>query len=64
PLVHSDELEKHFRSRVRAVIALPYDPQLATGAVITFRELKPATQRAARELAAAVVEGLRRSDAA
>lgn len=59
PLVRPDELEAHFRSRVRTVVRMPYDPQIGTGSVITFRDLQPATRQAARDLAAAVVEGLR-----
>ncbi|NYF16338.1 MinD-like ATPase involved in chromosome partitioning or flagellar assembly [Microbacterium sp. AK009] len=59
PVVRPDELETHFRSRVRAVIRLPFDPQIAAGSAITFRDLQPATRLAARELAATVVEGLR-----
>ncbi|MDQ1122538.1 nucleotide-binding protein [Microbacterium trichothecenolyticum] len=59
PLVKESELEAHFRSRVRAVIRVPYDARIAAGSAITFRELQPGTRQAARELAAAVVEGLR-----
>ncbi|MDN3311915.1 MinD/ParA family protein [Microbacterium oryzae] len=59
PVVRLDELETHFRSRVRAVVRLPYDPQLATGSAITYAELRPATRDAARVLAARVIEGLR-----
>ncbi|WP_308447292.1 hypothetical protein [Microbacterium sp. BH-3-3-3] len=59
PLVRESELEAHFRSRVRTVIRMPYDARIAAGSAITFRELQPATRQAARELAAAVVEGLR-----
>nr|WP_243847545.1 MinD/ParA family protein [Microbacterium ulmi] len=59
PLVRADELETHFRSRVRAVVRMPYDPLVAAGSAIAFRDLQPATRLAARELAAAVVEGLR-----
>ena len=59
PVVRPDELETHFRSRVRAVIRMPFDPQIAAGSAITFRDLQPATRLAARELAATVVEGLR-----
>lgn len=59
PLVRPEELEAHFRSRVRTVVRMPYDPQIATGSAITFRELQPTTRQAARDLAAAVVEGLR-----
>lgn len=59
PLVRAGELETHFRSRVRAVVRMPYDPHIAAGSAISFRDLQPATRLAARELAASVVEGLR-----
>lgn len=59
PLVRASELEAHFRSRVRAVVRVPYDPHIASGSAVTFRDLQPATRQAARELAATVVEGLR-----
>jgi len=64
PLVRESELEAHFRSRVRTVIRMPYDARIAAGSAITFRELQPSTRQAARELAAAVVEGLRTPAAA
>ncbi len=57
-LVRADEVEEHFRSRVRRVLRLPYDPLIATGGAISFRELQPATREAARQLAATVLEGL------
>ena len=59
PLVQLDEIEAHFRTRVRDVVRVPYDPHIAAGSAITFRDLQPATRLAARELAASVVEGLR-----
>ena len=59
PLVQLDELETHFRTRVRAVVRMPYDPHIAAGSAITFRDLRPETRLAARDLAASVVEGLR-----
>ncbi|KAF2412565.1 hypothetical protein B1729_14420 [Microbacterium sp. B35-04] len=59
PLVQLDELESHFRTRVRTVVRVPYDAHIAAGSAIVFRELQPATRDAARELAATVVEGLR-----
>lgn len=64
PLVRESELEAHFRSRVRSVIRMPYDAHVATGSAIAFRDLQPATRQSARELAAAVVEGLRTPAAA
>ncbi|WP_246159796.1 MinD/ParA family ATP-binding protein [Microbacterium rhizomatis] len=59
PLVRQEELESHFATRVRAVVRMPYDPLIGGGSTITFRDLQPATRLAARELAAAVVQGLR-----
>lgn len=63
PLVRASELESHFRSRVRTVVSIPYDAHIAGGSALRFRELQPETRRAARELAAAVVEGLRQHTA-
>ncbi|MBT2518958.1 MinD/ParA family protein [Streptomyces sp. ISL-90] len=57
-LVKVDEIEAHFQSRVREIVRIPYDPQLAAGSVVNWHELRPVTQHAARELAALVVEGL------
>lgn len=57
-LVKVDEIEAHFQSRVREIVRIPYDPQLAAGSVVNWHELRPVTQYAARELAALVVEGL------
>jgi MinD-like ATPase involved in chromosome partitioning or flagellar assembly len=57
-LVKLEEIESHFRSRVREIVRIPYDPQLAAGSVISYQDLKPITRLAARTLAALVVEGL------
>jgi MinD-like ATPase involved in chromosome partitioning or flagellar assembly len=57
-LVNLDEIEAHFKSRVRATVRMPYDPALATGSMIRFDELEQITRNAARELAAVVVDGL------
>jgi MinD-like ATPase involved in chromosome partitioning or flagellar assembly len=57
-LVKLDEIEAHFNSRVRAVVRMPYDPHLAEGSVVSFRDLKPLTVRSARDLAALVMDGL------
>lgn len=57
-LVKLDEIEAHFRSRVRETVRIPYDPQLAAGSVVNYKELKQITKDAARELAALVVDGL------
>jgi hypothetical protein len=48
PLVRADELEAHFRSRVRQVVRVPYDPHIASGSAIAFRDLQPETREAAR----------------
>jgi MinD-like ATPase involved in chromosome partitioning or flagellar assembly len=58
PRVRLDEIEKHFESRVRSIVRVPFDPHLAAGAAVTFADLSPATRAAAREVAATVVEGL------
>ena len=57
-LVKLDEIEAHFRSRVREIVRIPYDPQLAAGSVINYSELRPITRASARELAALVIDGL------
>lgn len=57
--VRVDELEAHFASRARSVIRIPYDADLAAGSTVHFAELREETRNAARELAAAVVDGLR-----
>lgn len=57
-LVKLDEIEQHFKTRVRHVVRIPYDPALAAGSVIKFKDLKKGTREAARELAAIVVDGL------
>lgn len=59
PLVRLDELQAHFATRVKHVVRMPYDPQIASGSAITFANLLPETRIAARELAALVVENLR-----
>ncbi len=57
-LVKIDEIEQHFKTRVRNVVRIPYDPALAAGSVIKFNELKWQTREAARELAALVIDSL------
>jgi MinD-like ATPase involved in chromosome partitioning or flagellar assembly len=61
-LVNLDEIEAHFRSRVREIVRIPYDAQLAAGSKIDFEKLRPLTREAARHLAALVIDGLGRSD--
>ena len=57
-LVKLEEIEAHFQSRVREIVRIPYDPQLAAGSVIDYKSLKPLTRQSARELAALVADGL------
>lgn len=57
-LVKLEEIEAHFASRVREIVRIPYDEQLAAGSVISWKELRPLTRQAARELAALVAEGM------
>jgi MinD-like ATPase involved in chromosome partitioning or flagellar assembly len=57
-LVKLGEIEAHFRSRVREIVRIPYDPELAAGSVVRYAALKPFTRDAARELAALVMDGL------
>lgn len=57
-LVKLDEIESHFASRVREIVRIPYDPQLAAGSVVSYKDLKQVTKDAARTLAALVSDGL------
>jgi len=57
-LVKLEEIEAHFKSRVREIVRIPYDPQLAAGSVINFSDLKPLTRSSARYLAALVMDGI------
>jgi MinD-like ATPase involved in chromosome partitioning or flagellar assembly len=57
-LVKLEEIEAHFASRVRAIVRIPYDDQLAAGSVINWSELRPLTRQSARELAAVVMDGM------
>ncbi|GAB3617646.1 hypothetical protein GCM10027416_22030 [Okibacterium endophyticum] len=57
-VVRLGEIESHFSSRVRKTVRVPYDPQLAAGAAISFKDLRPDTREAARRLAALVVDGI------
>jgi MinD-like ATPase involved in chromosome partitioning or flagellar assembly len=56
-LVDVNKLQEHFARRCRAVIRIPFDRHLETGAEIVLDELAPATRRAYVQLAAAVADG-------
>jgi MinD-like ATPase involved in chromosome partitioning or flagellar assembly len=57
-LVDIDQLLQHFVRRCRAVVQVPFDRHLETGAEIVFRDLAPATRQAYLELAATVIDGV------
>ena len=57
-LVKLDEIESHFASRVREIVRIPYDPQLAAGSVVSYKDLRQTTKDASRRLAALVCDGL------
>lgn len=56
--VNVDEIEDHFRTRVRHVVRIPHDRHLAEGSQIEFAKLAAATREAAVELAGLVVDEL------
>jgi MinD-like ATPase involved in chromosome partitioning or flagellar assembly len=56
-LVDVDKLEEHFARRCRAVVRVPFDRHLETGAEIVLDELAPATRQAYVRVAAAVADG-------
>jgi MinD-like ATPase involved in chromosome partitioning or flagellar assembly len=56
-LVDVNKLEDHFRGRCRAVVRVPFDRHLDTGAEIVLDALAPSTRRAYVALAAAVADG-------
>jgi MinD-like ATPase involved in chromosome partitioning or flagellar assembly len=50
------DLTKHFASRTRGVVVVPYDPALESGSSIEYSALQPGTRRAWLEAAAVIVE--------
>ncbi|WP_394941083.1 hypothetical protein [Psychromicrobium sp. YIM B11713] len=60
-LVNVEEIEDHFRSRVKSVLRLPYDKHLAEGSRVDLARLRPATRAAVMELAALTVDELQGS---
>jgi putative peptide zinc metalloprotease protein len=55
--VDVDRIERSFAERCRAVVRIPWDPVLHTGAEADLDDLRPATRDAYLELAAAVADG-------
>jgi putative peptide zinc metalloprotease protein len=56
-MVDLDKVERHFQSRCRAVVRIPWDPTLEAGAETSLDELRPETAHAYLELAAHVARG-------
>src|SRR5690606_25655737 len=59
PLVRLYDPQAHLAPRPRHVVRMPADAQIAGGGPIVWASLQPETRKAARELAALLVEGLR-----
>jgi MinD-like ATPase involved in chromosome partitioning or flagellar assembly len=53
-----DDLRRHFASRTRAVVVVPFDPSLETGSSIEPQALQPVTKRAWVAAAAEMMRGL------
>lgn len=56
------QIEAHFQSRVRDVVRIPYDEELAAGTPVRFGALRPYTRDSARDLAALVMDGVTGTD--
>lgn len=56
------QIEAHFQSRVRDVVRIPYDEELAAGTPVRFGALRPYTRDSARDLAALVMDGVTVAD--
>ena len=41
-----EDLRKHFATRTRAVVTVPFDPSLETGSSIEYQQLRPETRDA------------------
>lgn len=54
--VDVDKVEEHFAARCRAVVRVPWDPQLEAGATVELDDLRRSTREAYRELAALVAD--------
>lgn len=55
--VDKDAIEEHLAGICRQLIAVPHDRGVADGDLVTLEVLKPATRRAYKEIAAAIVDG-------
>jgi MinD-like ATPase involved in chromosome partitioning or flagellar assembly len=50
--IDTERVRRHFEARCRAVVEVPFDPHLATGAQIDMDRVRPATHDAFRTIAA------------
>jgi MinD-like ATPase involved in chromosome partitioning or flagellar assembly len=55
--IRTEQLIQHFRTRVRSLFVVPYDPHLAAGGEILLDLLRPKTRREYVELAASIADG-------
>jgi hypothetical protein len=51
-----DDLARHFATRTRAVVVVPYDPTLESGSSIEYPMLQPGTRAAWLQAASVIVE--------
>ena len=55
--IRVEDIVNHFATRTRAVISVPFDEHLSTGAEVDLEQMKPRTRAVYFDLAAAVAEG-------
>jgi MinD-like ATPase involved in chromosome partitioning or flagellar assembly len=63
-VVIHEQLVAHFEARTRAVVTVPFDPHLATGAELDLELLRPASRQAYLRLAGLIAEEFARQDVA
>jgi MinD-like ATPase involved in chromosome partitioning or flagellar assembly len=54
--IDTERVRRHFEARCRAVVEVPFDPHLATGAQIDMDRVRPATHDAFRTIAAQLAD--------
>ncbi len=55
--IDTERVRRHFEARCRAVVEVPFDPHLATGAQIDMDRVRPAAHDAFRAIAALLADG-------
>ena len=58
--INLEQLNQHFRARVRSLFVIPYDQHLSEGGEISLELMKPKTRQEYMELAATVADGFDR----